>query len=111
MPARSGATLVDAVHGSFLTCRERLGCEDADHYARRLEYQRRVHTAYRRRRGTAPAKRGRTHGTRATYHYELAKGLPTCQECRAAEADYMAQHRAARGIGRGKDRARRPAAA
>ena len=44
---------------------------------------------YRRRMGMQPAKRGRTHGIRATYVHGCR-----CSECREAERCYMADYRA-----------------
>lgn len=94
----TASTIVDAAHGSYLSCHRRLGCTDADHAARRRDYNRAASERSARRAGVPPKKRGRTHGTRSAYR--VCTDGPdghACQECRDAEARYAARYRAAVG--------------
>jgi hypothetical protein len=104
----TGVTVVDEAHGSFLTCRVRLGCTDPAHARARADYQREA----RHRNGTArPAKRGRTHGTRSTYRICTAgPNGGKCEPCLEAERSYVADWRRRTGRITGAKRGPKPRA-
>lgn len=67
-----------------LKCR----CDACREAWRQYEPSRAAQERYRRRLGMQPAKRGRTHGIRATYVHGCR-----CDECREADRRYRADFR------------------
>lgn len=52
--------------------------------------------AYYEKAHTGSNGQGRTHGTVSCYQHELAQGIPTCVECRAAAREARQKHRQTR---------------
>lgn len=99
--ARQWRTVVSLEHGSFLTCRERLGCTNVEHLELRLDYWRNVHTRYRRRLGVRPYEEVHPrsdHGTGPAAYRRCTDGPDgrPCQACRDSEAARQRRIRADR---------------
>jgi hypothetical protein len=93
--AEPGRSTIIVGHGSFLTCHRRLACTSTRHARLRRAYYTALAAERRRAAGVGPAKRGRTHGNRATYRVCAAgaDGGP-CEKCKEAERSYKADYRA-----------------